>query len=204
MIALVVLGWMYHRLGSIFLDGSRELKRLTALTMSPILVHFEEAMDGFQVIRAFDVQSSFVEDNRRRIKAHMKPTVLGLAASRWLGVRLGILGNALVLVTGLSVTLGYGYISAGYAGLSITWALQIGEILAWMVATTTKTETMMSSVERVTEFTKLPTEGFAEEQSAPSSWPDHGTIHFEDVVLAYRSDQEPVLKQVSFSVAAGE
>lgn len=67
-------------------------------------------------------------------------------------------------------------------------------------------EGMMSSVERIDEFSVLPSEAASHlpDSDPPPSWPHGGAIDFSDCVLRYRPELEVVLKGVSASIRAGE
>ena len=63
----------------------------------------------------------------------------------------------------------------------------------------------MNSVERVTVYAELPTEGDSTTRNdPPPSWPQKGAITFRDVSLTYREGLPLVLKNVNFEIKAGE
>ena len=63
----------------------------------------------------------------------------------------------------------------------------------------------MNAVERLLEYTHLPSEGSITPFSQlPSRWPSAGQITFRDVHLAYREGLPLVLKGVSFKIKPGE
>lgn len=64
----------------------------------------------------------------------------------------------------------------------------------------------MNAVERVLVYTELPPEGgdSSSKEQPPLSWPEKGSIKFENVELAYRENLPLVLKNVSFSINPGE
>ena len=54
-------------------------------------------------------------------------------------------------------------------------------------------------------YAELPPEGdYMQDDDPPASWPEKGEVEFKDVELRYREGLPLVLKQVSFSVRAGE
>lgn len=63
----------------------------------------------------------------------------------------------------------------------------------------------MISVERVHEYSELPTEAADESQTKPpSGWPSHGVIHAEELCLRYNKDGPLVIKGISFNVLPKE
>jgi len=66
-------------------------------------------------------------------------------------LRLEFTGILIVAITSLLAVLNKNNISPGQAGLSITYALSITQILMWMVRTVSDFETNIISVERIKE-----------------------------------------------------
>jgi len=58
----------------------------------------------------------------------------------------------------LFAVLEHNSVGAAYAGLSISYSLQVTGILNWLVRVATESETNMVSVERIGEYTELQTE----------------------------------------------
>ena len=52
---------------SYYLSTSRELKRLDAVSRSPIFAWFSESLNGLSTIRAFGQQRLFIANNERRV-----------------------------------------------------------------------------------------------------------------------------------------
>ncbi|KAJ8082654.1 hypothetical protein PM082_008510 [Marasmius tenuissimus] len=75
-----------------------------------------------------------------------------------------------------------------------------------MVTQFAQQEQSMNAVERVLVYTELPDEdgGTLPGEQPPASWPDKGEIKFTNVDLAYRKELPLVLKNVTFSINAGE
>lgn len=53
--------------GRYYLATSRELKRLDAVSRSPIFAWFSESLNGLSTIRAFGQQNLFIQNNERRV-----------------------------------------------------------------------------------------------------------------------------------------
>lgn len=65
----------------------------------------------------------------------------------------------------------------------------------------------MVSVERVDEYSRLPSEGKLDtppDRKPPPEWPYAGVIKFEDVSLQYFEDEPPVLKFLNFHIKSKE
>jgi ABC-type multidrug transport system fused ATPase/permease subunit len=61
----------------------------------------------------------------------------------------------------------------------------------------------MNAVERIVEFTKVPTENLGGIKP-PAAWPTKGRIEVRDLVVRYAPDLQPTLKGISFHVNSNE
>lgn len=208
---MLPLGVVYVYIQRFYIRSNRELKRLESVSRSPIYAHFGESLSGLSTIRAFDQEDRWAEGNEFRIDANMKAMLPMIHANRWLGIRLELIGGMVVFLSAsLSImsVVNYGVKgpSAGMVGLAMSYALQITQTLNWMVRISVEVETNVVSVERVLEYTNLPSE--AEDiipSNRPSSvWPSKGMVNFNAYSMRYRPGLKLVLKDISLSIKARE
>ncbi len=154
LVFLFPLGYIYRLSQQYYIASSRELKRLDSVSRSPIYTHFTETIDGVTVVRSYDMESTFINTNRTRLDENQKAYFCFQTANRWLGIRLESIGNTVVGLSALFAVLSRGSITAGLAGLSISYALQMTGTLNWLVRQSTDAETQMVSVERVQQCEK--------------------------------------------------
>lgn len=104
--------------------------------------------------------------------------MLLICSSRWLAVRLETIANILTFCTALFAVLMRDRLSAGIAGLVITYSMQITQSLNWLVRMASDIETNIVSVERINEYTELTPEApwNVPEKKPPTNWPATGEI----------------------------
>lgn len=90
----------------------RELKRLENISRSPLYAHFSESLSGIAVIRAFGLQTQFIDSNRDKIDFNMRASFLQLMAQRWLALRLEIIGAFLILSATIFAVVTKGFLSS--------------------------------------------------------------------------------------------
>ena len=142
LVIVLPLGWLYLRimrcvfmlvthefLTSIecryYLATSRELKRLDAVTRSPIFAWFSESLAGLSTIRAFGQQSIFTAANQKRIDHNQICYLPSVSVNRWLSIRLELLGAIIILTVAclaMSALVTTG-VDAGLVGLVLSYAL---------------------------------------------------------------------------------
>ena len=91
-------------------------------------------------------------------------------------------------------------------GLIVTQYIGLMGSIQWGMRQWSELENQMTSVERILEYTGLESEPVRDESQRPTSknWPEHGRIVFKDVRLTYNPNEAPVLKNLNFTINAGE
>lgn len=95
----------------------------------------------------------------------------------------------------------YSNMSASDIGLSLTTCVQLLGMLQWGIRQSTETENLMTSVERLLEYTKLDEE--PKNGSDSKSWPENGDIQFKEVNFSYDGIKD-VLKNINLEIKSGE
>lgn len=208
LLVLIPLGFVYYRVQQYYLKTSRELKRLDSVSKSPIFAQFQETLDGVSSIRAYGASGRYEYMNECFLDANNRAFFPSISATRWLAVRLEFIGGVILLSASLIavVSLPFNGISAGVIGLTLTYALQIASALNWLVVLSVDVENNIVSVERILEYTHLPSEApeIIESNRPSQDWPSNGAVAFKDYSTRYRADLPPVLKHVNLSISNGE
>ena len=108
-----------------YLNTSRELKRMDAVSRSPIFAWFSESLNGLSTIRAFGQQSIFIVNHRKRVDANQICYLPSVSVNRWLAVRLEFVGTSIIFVVSILslvalITTG---VDAALVGLVLSYAL---------------------------------------------------------------------------------
>jgi len=206
-VIIVPLLYVYRGTQNYYVPCSRQLKRMESNLQSPIFAHFCETLDGVASIRAFGRQDQFIADNVNRMQRNMRAWYLNVASNRWLAVRLESLGTVIVGSAALLAVFARNSISAGVAGLSITYALSVTQSLNWVVRMTADRENNIVAVERIGQYIQEPEEPprrVRDVDPPAASWPTHGAISFSGVKFQYRPDLPFVLDGLDLEVRAQE
>ncbi|MBW0487072.1 hypothetical protein O181_026787 [Austropuccinia psidii MF-1] len=201
---------VYRSVQIYYLATSRELKRIDATTKSPIFALFGETLAGMATIRAYGEQGRFIGENEFKVDRNQQAYFASIASNRWLGVRLEMIGNILILTAALLSVSGLASsitLDSGMVGVLMSYVLSITQSLNWLVRSATEVETNIVSCERVIEYTKLKQEATFEtdEHHKPGpNWPDKGAVDYEDYQCKYRDELDLVLKGVNFKVKPQE
>lgn len=181
------------------------------MTTSPIFSHFGETLSGVSCIRAFKHQERFIEESNRKVDDSQRTWLSLILTNRWLSVRMELCGNLIVLFAAIFAVIYKDTFQdkPGFVGLIIMYAFTSTDYLKWLVRNSCEMETSVVSVERIGEYCQLPTErdwdrAVNQDPQLPDNWPEKGAIRFEDYSVRYRDGLDPVLRNITLDVKAGE
>ncbi|XP_066311892.1 ABC transporter C family member 14-like [Miscanthus floridulus] len=203
-IPLVILNIWYR---GYYLSTSRELTRLESITKAPVIHHFSETVQGVMTIRCFRKEDSFLQENLNRVNSSLRMDFHNNGANEWLGFRLELIGSFVLCFTAvLMVTLPSSIVKPEYVGLSLSYGLSLNQVLFWAIWISCFIENKMVSVERIKQFTNIPSEAAwrIKDCLPDSNWPTKGDIDVIDLKFRYRHNTPLVLKGITISIHGGE
>ncbi|XP_074597589.1 ATP-binding cassette sub-family C member 4-like [Brevipalpus obovatus] len=192
---------------SYYIPAARDIKRIEAIARSPVYSHLADTVDGLATIRTFAMEKKFRKKFALLLNHHSASWNTLLSVSRALSVWINWITLIYTLITMICTSLMYNFhlLLPGSAGLVLTQILSITTLIQFVVITSVDVESLMTSVERVLEYTELeiePTTG--SDIRPPSDWPEKGAIKFENVTMKYPSAPKPALSDISIRIDAGE
>ncbi|KAF7343004.1 Oligomycin resistance ATP-dependent permease YOR1 [Mycena venus] len=196
---LYLLASIYYRRTSV------ETKRMDSLLRSALYASYSETLTGLATIRAYGEQARAIKDADHGLDMENRAKYMTISIQRWLGIRLDLFGNILVLGIALFAA-GFRYtVDPSKIGVVLSYTLGVTFLLTEMVNQFAQIEQSMNAVERILHYTDLPSEAAAvTKQDPPPSWPDKGEIQFTNVKMQYREKLPLVLDGVSFHIRPGE
>ncbi|KAJ6803539.1 ABC transporter C family member 14 isoform X2 [Iris pallida] len=205
--AIIPLGWLNIWYRGYYLATSRELTRLDSITKAPVIHHFSETILGVMTIRCFRKEQKFSQENLDRVNANLTNDFHNNGANEWLGFRLELIGSVVLCISALlMVMLPSNFIKPELVGLSLSYGLSLNSTLFWAVWISCFIENKMVSVERIKQFSNIPSEAaWKIEGCLPSpNWPTRGDITLQDLKVRYRPNTPLVLKGITLHIQGGE
>jgi ABC-type multidrug transport system fused ATPase/permease subunit len=132
LLPLVLVTVCFIALQQLYLQSSRELKRLDSIFKSPVYSQVVESVAGSVCIRAARAERQFALEFEHRNDLSMAAFLTFQCAGRWLGVRLDFLASIIVLATSLLTAMLATSISSAAAGLALTSSLTMTGLLQWV------------------------------------------------------------------------
>ncbi|KAJ3047439.1 Multidrug resistance-associated protein 4, partial [Rhizoclosmatium hyalinum] len=162
LIIIPPMGFIFYKIRQLYIITSRQVKREEAITRSPVYATIPATIEGLSTVRAFRVQERFIETFIELQNKNTRIAILYISISRWLGLRSDVIG-ALFLTLVVFATVGVSRVSSlqlsgSNVGLILTYSLNLVGSLQWAFRQSTEVENLMTSTERVLEYTRIPKE----------------------------------------------
>ncbi|XP_015233347.1 PREDICTED: multidrug resistance-associated protein 4-like isoform X1 [Cyprinodon variegatus] len=188
-----------------YLQTSRDVKRLESTTRSPVFSLLSSSLQGLWTIRAFKAEERLKKTFDSYQDLHSEAWFLFLMTSRWFALRLDSICSAFITITAFGCIIFRDGLEAGQVGLVLTYAVTLVGNFQWTVRQSAEVENMMTSVERVVEYTELESEAPWETKNRPpADWPSKGMVTFDRVNFSYTPDASLVLKDISATIEPSE
>ncbi|KAI1792393.1 P-loop containing nucleoside triphosphate hydrolase protein [Ganoderma leucocontextum] len=199
-VVAILAGWI----SQIYMRAQLSVKREMSNARAPVLGHFGSAIAGLVSIRAYGAQEVFKAESCARMDRYNRAGFVYDALSRWITIRIDILGNALSTVLAAYLTY-VARISASEAGFAMSMAVGFSSfILGWM-RTFNDFQVMANSLERIQQYMIVEQEPKPTKDGVPPAyWPASGDLRVEKLSARYSPDGPRVLYDISFEIKSGE
>ncbi|CAF2101812.1 unnamed protein product [Brassica napus] len=189
-----------------YISAARELARLSGISRSPLVQHFSETLSGITTIRSFDQEPRFRSDIMRLNDCYSRLRFHAISAMEWLCFRLDLLSTAaFALSLVILVSIPEGVINPSFAGLAVTYALNLNSLQATLIWTLCDLENKMISVERMLQYIDIPSEPplVIESTRPEKSWPSCGEITICNLQVRYGAHLPMVLHGLTCTFPGG-
>ena len=224
---VVLLAFPYRAISTYYRWPARDLRRLEAVSKSPVNTHYAEAVRGASVIRAFGKQPRFMAAHLELSTRSIQCYWIKWVGNQWATIWLEMVGSFFLLgcgvlsvwVTSLQAPAAFAsHIDGGKMGLLMSYAVLVPNNLGWLLKVLFMAEIEFISVERVAQYCGLapeaPTQQLQRLQSAgeqkpapaaPGALPQGLAVQGRGVALRYGGAEAALtLKGLDLAVGAGE
>lgn len=125
---------------------------------SPVFNHLSASVDGLTTIRALGAQITLTKEFDNHQDLHSSAWFIFFSGSKAFGMYIELLCMVFIAVIVYSFTFLKDFTMAGDVGFLVTECILLSTSLQWGVRQTTELENHMTSVERILEYSKLPSE----------------------------------------------
>ncbi|KAJ3211714.1 hypothetical protein HDU82_005093 [Entophlyctis luteolus] len=208
LVVMPPIGYLFYHIRRKYVASSRQVRRHEAITRSPVYASVPATLEGLSIVRAFGAQQRFVDEFSGLQNENSRLAILYLSIGRWLGMRLDIISACfltVVVFTTVAVSRSQSLqVNGANVGLILTYSMNLVGSLQWAFRQSAEVENLMTSAERVLEYTRIPPEKeTVAPVSLPQGWPKSGEVMFENVSLKYPPSEKNVLNNISVRFPAG-
>ncbi|XP_036946537.1 multidrug resistance-associated protein 4-like isoform X2 [Acanthopagrus latus] len=198
LVPVVPLVFVFLYLRRFYLHTSRDIKRLESTTRSPVFSHLSSSLQGLWTIRALRAEERLKKAFDAHQDLHSEAWFLFLMTSRWFALRLDSICSLFITMATFGCILLRDGLEAGEVGLVLTYAVTLVGNFQWTMRQSAEVENMMTSVERVMEYTELKSEApWKTQKSTSPDWPDKGLVTFNHVNFSYGDGSPLVLRDIN-------
>ncbi|KAM9334128.1 ATP-binding cassette sub-family C member 4-like [Symphorus nematophorus] len=205
LIPVIPLLFIFLYMRRFYLRTSRDVKRLESTTRSPVFSHLSSSLQGLWTIRALRAEERLKKAFDAHQDLHSEAWFLFVMTSRWFALRLDSICSIFITLASFGCILLRDGLDAGEVGLVLTYAVTLVGNFQWTMRQSAEVENMMTSVERVVEYTELKSEApWKTQKRSPPDWPSKGLVTFNRVNFSYSDDGPLVLKDISATFQPNE
>ena len=141
----ILVVFLYFVIGKLYINSSRDLKRIESLQRSPLYQQLEEILAGNVTIRAYGHERRFFQEALARLDAHSRAFLYLWATNAWFAFRVDLTSALISFLAAAFIVASAGKINVGAAGLSLTFALTFTEHIMWLIRLYAVNEQNMNS-----------------------------------------------------------
>nr|GMD72939.1 ABC transporter C family member 14-like [Ipomoea batatas] len=152
-------------------------------------------------------QEGFAQENVIRVNENLRMDFHNYGSNEWLGCRLEMIGSFILCISAVfMIVLPSSIIKPENVGLSLSYGLALNSTLFWTIFNSCFMENKMVSVERIKQFTNIPSEAKWRRKDLlpPPNWPSKGNVELENLQVRYRPNTPLILKDITLSIEGGE
>ncbi len=203
--AVPALFW-YYIVQKDYRRSAREAKRMESIARSFRYAQFKEVLTGITVIHAFKKEQYFTEQFYDILTNYNRMFWGSIMLNRWFSSRVPIIGGIISITTAIGVVMAVknNGMSAGTAGIALTYSLSFWQYLNWSVRSFSEVESKMTSAERLRYYGTLEPEASTTAKPVQSAFIiGRGDIVFHNVRARYADNLPDVLKGFSCTIRGG-
>ncbi|KAI7758337.1 hypothetical protein M8C21_013698, partial [Ambrosia artemisiifolia] len=190
-----------------YLPSAREMARIAGVCKGPVIQNFAETISGSTTIRSFDQQARFQNTNLKLNDELSRPRFHVAAAREWLTFRLDMLScfTFAAFLTFL-VSIPDGTIDPSISGVAATYGLTLSTLQGWIIWTLTYLENKIISVERIFQYSSIPSEPplVIDSNRPDDQWPSQGEVDIHHLQVRYAPHMPLVLRGLTCTFSGGK
>ncbi|CAL1530874.1 unnamed protein product [Lymnaea stagnalis] len=189
-ILIIPLVFLFMWARNRFHKATQDVERIELASKSAVGAHVVSSMEGIQTLRSLNVEQRFLHKFDVYQDRSTAACYLHLAANRWFGIRVDLIGMAVVagvvIASFLVVEIQGLHLPASLVGLSLYYALNLINVNQPVIRKSAAVQFKMNSVSHLLQYYQLTPEVpiiTDVDPPTPVGWPRYGIITCEGVAV---------------------
>ncbi|KAG5324835.1 MRP4 protein, partial [Pseudoatta argentina] len=208
LILIAILVVLFFFATKSYMKIGQDLKRLEGVIKSPIFSYVNATLNGLPTIRSsgIEIEKLMRKQFDELQDRHSGTWYLFLTCA----VAFAVFADLIMCLFLACICFSLipmnetGSVTDSKAGLAISQSLILIVCLQYTIKQFSESLSLITSVERILQYTNLPKEEFiTSDNPPPPTWPSQGQLILKDVNLKYHMDDAPVLKNLNVSIEPG-
>ena len=182
----------------------RDISRLEGVYRTPVYRAFTETVNGLHIIRALNNEKQFTEKFRDKLNDYVKICLYNSGISAWYNVHLDIISCVLLIFILISCCFYKENYNTPSMGLLLTYSFAAINCLFILMKKICDIGTLLVSVQRCYNYTKIPQENFptlpSDIKYKDKSLFTNGKINFVNFSAKYRPNNPLALNNLTFEI----
>ncbi|XP_050083249.1 ABC transporter C family member 8-like [Anopheles aquasalis] len=179
------------------------LKRFEASSRSPLVLQYNETVQGIDTIKAYAAEERFRRQFLEKVDVHQNYVYESLSASRWIGIRLEFVGVIIIYYVALLTVSYRSLVGLAFVGIIVSYVFRLIPSLNALLLQVGLLEENIISIERISQYMELPQESLDKGTAVFPINGQRGAIEYRNFSLTH-SDGSTVLQEITLTVPAGE
>jgi ATP-binding cassette, subfamily C (CFTR/MRP), member 1 len=206
-VVFLILGLIFYGIFQFYQKSNLSMKRLTAISASPLISHTSQTIHGLVLLKAFKKKEVSISMFYKFVDKAEAPSYIQESLSIWVNLRLGLLSSivtcTILIISNIAVKS-----DSSSVGLGLVNGLYFAGAVYQLLLSTGTGEAELNAVERLYEYgNAIPKENpriLATDQCIPD-WPKKGSIDIRNISIRYTNRPgQVVIKNLSLQIHPGE
>lgn len=162
LVFISILGFVAYIIYKYYVNASRNMERLSAITLSPMINIVSEAFQGTNSIRAFKAEEGYKAKFYKKADENLKILLFKNGITTWFNFYIEIVAIGFLLCLLVFVIYSRDNIDSQSIGLMLIYSLRLKIDLFTLILNVVSFQNKIISLERCTKYTTLPQEAAME------------------------------------------
>lgn len=198
---------VFYFLKNFYTKTLKSIRNLEMASQSPLCAHISSTFHGITTIRSLSAQRKVINEYSLHQDKHNEIRYMMLMIRTWIAQRISFIVVLISIITFFAplVAVHYMEIDPIITSIGLVHIFTINELFQWYVWKNYDMNTLMSTAERLFEYSDLlEEEDFGDSIGLRETWPEIGLITGEGASFAYNLTKPYVLRRLYFCVRPKE